>query len=310
MTLQQSHDCVRCGETIDPGDVFSAVDVLDGDGDLNILLCEVCGPGLRSYIDGAISIPMPTERHPLVTALGADRGVTCVVGAGGKKTTIYTLANALDTAIITATVRIPLFDTHVNNVYVNDEALDAFPLTETAFPIGIVAEKEADRYRGFHPDVINSIAALHHGPVLVKADGARTREFKAPDDSEPQIPSSTRTVVPIASVHAVGEPLTEVVVHRPDRVAELTSLRIGDEIRPQDIATVISHPDGGLKNVPHDAHVIPLLNKVDTPDDEAIANEIADKIFTQVADNPFGPDIRRVVLSQLSKERVVAVRLA
>lgn len=52
MTLRDSHDCRRCGATIDPGDVFSAVDVLDADGELRALLCADCGRGLRQFVAG------------------------------------------------------------------------------------------------------------------------------------------------------------------------------------------------------------------------------------------------------------------
>lgn len=313
MTLQQSHPCVRCGVTIEPGDVFSAVDVLDGDGDLRALLCEDCGDGLRAYVDGGhveSDAPAESERgYSIVDALGADRGVTCVVGAGGKKTTLYALADQLPNAIVTATVRIPIFDSQVARVAVGEDPLSALSAGEDR-PLGLVAAREGDRYRGFAPETIDSIAALHTGPVLVKADGARTREFKAPNASEPQIPASTRTVVPIVSAHAVGEPLTEAAVHRPERVASLTDLELGDKITPAAIAEVLASPEGGLKDVPPGATVVPLINKVDTDEDAAAAHEIADRLFESVAANPFGPDVRRIVLARMIDATVVSVRLA
>lgn len=52
MTLREPHDCVRCGERIDPGEEFAAVDVLDPQGELQVLLCPACGRGLRSFLDG------------------------------------------------------------------------------------------------------------------------------------------------------------------------------------------------------------------------------------------------------------------
>lgn len=67
----------------------------------------------------------------------------------------------------------------------------------------------------------------------MKADGARNRLFNAPGDHEPQITENTDTVLPIASARIVGEPLTEEFVHRPERVADLADLDIGDEIRPR-----------------------------------------------------------------------------
>jgi len=66
----------------------------------------------------------------------------------------------------------------------------------------------------------------------VKADGARTRLLKAPNEREPQIPASADRVVPVASAGAVGEPLTAETVHRPERVAAITDAAVGDGSRP------------------------------------------------------------------------------
>ena len=69
----------------------------------------------------------------LAAALAAD-GLTCLVGAGGKKTTLYALAARADRAVVTATVRIPIFDPHVAEVVVTEDPIgelilqDAFPL--------------------------------------------------------------------------------------------------------------------------------------------------------------------------------------
>jgi len=52
MALRRAHDCVRCGRTIEPGDRFSAVDVLDPEGELKVLLCRGCGADLRAFLDG------------------------------------------------------------------------------------------------------------------------------------------------------------------------------------------------------------------------------------------------------------------
>jgi probable selenium-dependent hydroxylase accessory protein YqeC len=234
----------------------------------------------------------------LVEALGAT-GTVCVVGAGGKKTTLYALANRIGRAVVTATVRIPIFDARVARVVVTD---DPFEVVEnaTAWPIGVVPEREDDRYRGYDPDVVAELGERVDVPLLVKADGARTREFKAPGEREPQLPPNADTVIPIASVHAVGEPLDERTVHRPERVAALTGLALGDSITGDAIATVLASPEGGLKDVTEGATVIPLLNKVDTDGDERVAREIAAGVHERA-------DVERVVLARMADAEVVDV---
>lgn len=234
----------------------------------------------------------------VVEALSADAGTTCLVGAGGKKTTLYALAGALDRAVLTATVRIPIFDRQVAEVRVTDgpaTAVDTGP-----FPLGLVPEREGDRYLGYDTGTVDELAAAHDGPILVKADGARTRELKAPGDREPQLPATADVVVPVASVHAVGRPLEEGTVHRPERVAALTELSLGDPITPAAVATVLASEHGGLAGVPDGATAIPLLNKVDDADHERIAREIARTVLAAA-------DVPRVVLARMADAEVVDV---
>ena len=169
----------------------------------------------------------------IVSALDAERGLVSVVGAGGKKTTLYALAERIDRAVVTATVRIPIFDQHVASVAVTEDPLDALRAADE-WPLGLVPERERDdRYRGYDAAVVGEIAAAGVADaVLVKADGARMREFKAPNDREPQVPAATDTVVPVASAHVVGEPLTDELVHRPELVADIADIDVGDAVTP------------------------------------------------------------------------------
>ncbi len=233
-------------------------------------------------------------------ALAAD-GVVAVVGAGGKKSTLYALAADLERAVVTATVRIPPFEGYVARHVVTDDPADAVEATES-WPLGVVPGRDGDRdrYLGYDTSVIDEVADATDVPVLVKADGARRRWFKAPAEDEPQVPATATVVVPVASVRAVGEPLDEERVHRPERVADLTGLEPGEEIRPRDVATVLTHERGGLKGVPDGASVRPLLNMVDDDDLEATAREIA-------ADVAAHPRIDAVVLGRMDLRKIVDV---
>ncbi|MFC6989857.1 hypothetical protein ACFQJD_16215 [Haloplanus sp. GCM10025708] len=48
----RTHPCVRCGDDVDPGHVYSAVDVLDAEGELHVILCRECGSELREFLAG------------------------------------------------------------------------------------------------------------------------------------------------------------------------------------------------------------------------------------------------------------------
>lgn len=218
----------------------------------------------------------------LAEAVAPEGGVVCVVGAGGKKSTLYALSERFDRAVVTATVRIPIFDRHVGTVVVTADPVAAVRAAgPDEWPIGLVPERERpDRYLGYDPGTVDAIAAAELAEaVLVKADGARMREFKAPGEREPRIPVRADVVCPVASVQVVGCPLSEEHVHRPERVAAITGLTEGEEIRPRHVAAVLASPEGGGKGVPDGATVRPILNKVDDAGLEPTAREIADRIL-------------------------------
>lgn len=238
----------------------------------------------------------------LVEAVGAADGMVCVVGAGGKKTTLYALADRAERTVVTATVRIPIFDNQVADVVVTDDPRAALA-DATEWPLGVVPERErTNRYRGYDPEDVARLAETDAADVvLVKADGARTRMLKAPNRREPQIPAGADVVVPIASARVVGEPLDSESVHRPERVAALTGLSPGDEIRSVDVATVLASEEGGRKGVPEDTTVVPLVNMVDDEELEAVGREIAAAVLARA-------DVPRVVLARMvAPDPVVAV---
>jgi probable selenium-dependent hydroxylase accessory protein YqeC len=60
--------------------------------------------------------------------------------------------------------------------------------------------------------------------TYVKADGARMRLVKAPQDDEPVLPGGATNVVPILSARAIGEPLTSRIAHRVERIERVTGV--------------------------------------------------------------------------------------
>ena len=230
----------------------------------------------------------------IVEALDAEEGICCVVGAGGKKTTLYALAKNIEKAIVTSTVRIPPFEQHVAELHVTRSPQSVID-DANRWPLGLVSAKEgSDRYRGYDPAIIESLRHPAVDTILVKADGARMRIFKAPNEREPQIPTCATTVVPIVSSHVIGKELSEEFVHRVGRVASLANIRPGAEITPSVVADIIAHPHGGLKAAPEGATVIPLVNMVDNDEYHSISKEIAIAIHART-------DVPHVVLASMRK---------
>jgi molybdenum cofactor cytidylyltransferase len=229
----------------------------------------------------------------LTEALGVRPGdVVSFVGAGGKTSAMMRLARELGsqgrTAVVTTTTHIwePLFGQVAAIVVEPDGAALLRQLPGLLRRFGVVAvasgcseSSPGEPYRklaGLPPALVDEIASLPGvDNVLVEADGARGRSLKAPADHEPVVPLCTTLLVPVAALDAVGRPLAEPTVHRPDLVAELSGLRPGALITPQTMAAVLAHPRGGLKGRPNGARVVPLLNKLEDAAQERLALQAA-----------------------------------
>ncbi|UHQ96190.1 selenium cofactor biosynthesis protein YqeC [Natrinema halophilum] len=216
--------------------------------------------------------------------LGDDELVS-FVGAGGKKTAMTRLvAEASERGLeagYTTTTHMPPPDLPL--VLADPDRIESSVDDATA-PIALARTRVSnpsrvdEKVRGYQPATLNSL--FDDAPfdwLLVKADGARMREFKAPGPNEPPIPQTSTVVVPVASVQAVGQPLADDVVHRVDRIERCADISAGERITPDVIGQVLAHPDGGLKHVPDDATVVPLVNKAD---DATLARQATDAVST------------------------------
>ncbi len=237
--------------------------------------------------------------------------VVAFVGGGGKSTAMFQLAAELAhqpqqklRVLTTTSTRIFAAQIKQSPVHVafNPETqtiADLLPQLETALDqhnqvllIG-QADPHSGKAFGIPPDIIDTLAATgRFDLILNEADGSRMRPFKAPAGHEPVIPVSTTVVVPVVGLDILGQPLNETTTHRAALVSQLSNTPLEQKITSQTIAQVLTHPDGGLKNAPHQARIIPLINKVDTPPRVAQAQILATNLLNY-------PAIDTVILGQV-----------
>jgi CTP:molybdopterin cytidylyltransferase MocA len=119
-------------------------------------------------------------------------------------------------------------------------------------------------------------------PLLIEADGSRQRPLKAPSENapptlggEPPIPDFVETVAVVAGLSGLGKPLSGEFVHRPEVFARLSGLAMGETISSEALLRVLTHPEGGMKNIPAQARRLVLLNQADTAELQAQAKALA-----------------------------------
>ncbi len=146
--------------------------------------------------------------------------------------------------------------------------------------------------------------------LLVESDGSRRLSLKAPMPHEPVIPASATIVMPIVGLDILGQPLDEEHVYGADLITQEFGYAPGDPVTPNVIVAVMLNPRFGLKNIPPEARVIPLLNKV-SEQARPVAREISTRLLRDLI-------VERVLIGTMSEaepihevqQRVGAVILA
>jgi probable selenium-dependent hydroxylase accessory protein YqeC len=243
----------------------------------------------------------------LAELLHAQAGIVCAVGAGGKKSVLFALASRASGCVAyTTTVHsLPPPEDMAARVVIAPPELLTEQLREAGAARFVAYACPGDkpgRLTGVPPEMIDELhAALGFELTLVKADGARMRWVKAPSPDEPVLPPGMTTLVPVMSARALGEPLTERIAHRVERLAEITGAVPGESFTAIHAARLLASAHGMLKDV-GSARVVPVINMVDDPERQRLA--------TEAARHALGLTDRfaRVILARLkSPEPVVAV---
>jgi probable selenium-dependent hydroxylase accessory protein YqeC len=248
-------------------------------------------------------------RLSLRAAVGLEgpSGMVAIVGGGGKSSLMFALARELnDRVVSTTTTRI--FAAQMKQAPTvcffpdaPDLATDWLLLGRRLAQYGhclVVGQVEGDKARGVGPTVPAQLLA-HPAvdTVLIEADGSRMRPCKAPADHEPVIPPEADVVVAVAGIDAVGRPLDE-VAHRPELAAALVGASADAVVTPEMLARLLTHPQGGQKNVPAGARFLLFINKVTSEAELELARQAARLALRE-------PRVSQVVIGAVQSVRPV-----
>ncbi len=220
-------------------------------------------------------------------------GAVAIVGAGGKTTALFQLARCIRSrsdhltpgsspkaVIVSATTHLRVDQIQLaNSHWLGETPADFAGLEENLNGVILLTgPQDGDRTRGLAPDCMDwlfNFCNRFELPLLIEADGSRQHPLKAPDEHEPPIPDFVTTVLVVAGLSALGKPFLHDFVHRPEIYARISGLRIGEQISRESILRVLTHPEGGLKNIPARARRMVLLNQADTPELLSSAGKMA-----------------------------------
>jgi len=237
-----------------------------------------------------------------------------LTGSGGKTTTLFQLARSLNgleglsgatgqPVIVTATThlhinQIKLADSH----WIGEKPEDFARLGDNLRGVMLVTGPvDGNRTKGLDYHTIHwlhDFCSQHGLSLLIEADGSRQRPLKAPENHEPPVPDFVETVAVVAGLSGLGKPLSGKFVHRPEIFARLSGLSMGETISSEALLLVLTHPAGGIKNIPAQARRLVLLNQADTPELQAQAKALAGNLLAAY---------HAVIIASLGRSQVHAV---
>lgn len=171
----------------------------------------------------------------LCDVLEIPKGVSAVIGSGGKTSLILRLAQELQSrgkVVICTTTK--MWRPAENEVLcrTKEEAVEALKVANIVY-IG-----EINQQNKLIPPVFDGWWALADY-VLVEADGSAGLPLKAHAPWEPVLPPACRKTVCVVGASGIGKPI-EAAAHRPDRFAALCGKKMTDRVEERDIAAVLS----------------------------------------------------------------------
>ena len=99
--------------------------------------------------------------------------------------------------------------------------------------------------------------------VVNEADGARMKPFKAPAEHEPVVASTTTLLVVVIGLDALGAPVDEEHLHRPERFSEIAGASPGAPLTPAHVAAIVREYERRCVDVDESARFGVLINKAD-----------------------------------------------
>ncbi len=189
----------------------------------------------------------------IAALLQIGRGVTAIIGGGGKTTLMEVLAEEFSqkgSVILTTTTHIRR-PAQYETLTDADEALVSAALSRSRVVcVGEAAEEGKLRAPRLSIETLARLADF----VLVEADGAKGLPLKAHAAHEPVIPPCAQRVVAVVGIDGIGKPIGA-ACHRRARYAQLAGVNEDSVVTPE-IAARVLNAEGGFDRV--------YINKVES----------------------------------------------
>jgi probable selenium-dependent hydroxylase accessory protein YqeC len=178
--------------------------------------------------------------------------IVSIVGAGGKSTLMYTLAEEFRKdykCLVTTTTKIYVpYNEQYDFIAVGAEEFSQLKHNSNngIYVYGSNVNEE-NKLIGVSPKKLEYILS-NFQYVFIEADGSKRKPIKGWKNTEPVICKATTQTIGIISVESIGKEINEENVHRVNEFLSITNTTENDIISEDNIVSLVFHPKGLFKN--------------------------------------------------------------
>lgn len=222
----------------------------------------------------------------LKDALNLESGaVISIVGAGGKTTLMFNLAEELraeNKILVTTTTKIYYPEKHqFDFITVDKKDYDHYnnKKQKGIYVYGSGINNE-DKVIGLRSEVLED-QIPHFDYVLIEADGSKGKILKGWRNKEPIIVSKTNKTIGVLNIKSIGKKINEENIHRVNKFINITDSKEEELINIEHIISLIFHKSGLFKDAVGER--ILFINMVEKED-----YNLAKKLVQRILENNNG----------------------
>jgi probable selenium-dependent hydroxylase accessory protein YqeC len=203
-----------------------------------------------------------------------------IVGAGGKSTLMYTIAEELRKdfkVLITTTTKIFVPNKEqFDFIEIGNSINEYFHSSKSGIYVNGSSVNLENKLIGIETQILEGILS-YYDYILVESDGSKRKDIKGWNDKEPVICKDTTKTIGVLSIESIGKEINEDNVHRVQQFTKITDSYEGQSINKEHIVALIFHNHGLFKNSV--GQKILFINKVESEEEIKLAHELASLII-------------------------------
>lgn len=208
--------------------------------------------------------------------------INSIVGAGGKTTLMFKLANELkDKGKVLVTTTTKIYKPNENEVDYLSIGKEEYEFIKNNKDYGIYAYGEdinkEHKLIGIEPNLVDDLKNTFDY-ILIEADGSKRKDLKAWNENEPIICSVNNKYIGVLSLNTIDIEINNNNIHRVEEFLTLTNSNIGEKVSLDILIEIIFNKKGLFKSSVGEN--ILFLNKVENIKEE-ILNLFLDKIINK-----------------------------